>query len=201
MLTGLPRSLPTAHTKATLKKIVDHNYVRDLQFLVNGSYSDGASPDEWSFTQWQNPWTGSEYYFAAQLLAEGEIADGLSIVDDVFDRHDREGMRFNHTECSEYYARALSIYATYDAWLGVDFDVPNQHLKLAPKQWNENFRCPLVLPAFWGELVCEAGKLTIQVHGGNAQLSRLTIEGGVGLDHSFGSSIELKEGAVVEVSL
>jgi len=170
IIAGLPRSLDRQRVLATLRKIISKNYINELGFVVNGSYEDESFPDEWCFSQWQNPWTGSEYYFAAQLIAEGMVDEALSIISDVYDRYDREGMRFNHIECSEHYARPLSIYAAYDAFLGADFDVPLRKLSIKPVKIVRDTTIPLMLPALWADIKVDGNKVDINIFESTAKL-------------------------------
>lgn len=193
---GLPRSLDEAKTKATLRAIWEANHEPDLQFVVNGSYADGSFPDQWPFSQWQNPWTGSEYYFAAQLLAEGMVDEGLQVITDVFDRYTREGMRFNHIECNTHYSRAQSIYAAYDAWLGIDWDQPAQTLHLHPKQFDNELHAPVITGACWGALHLQRDGLRLTIDSGRGRLRRLHLEGIDLVDGAVSAEVDGKAVAV-----
>jgi uncharacterized protein (DUF608 family) len=151
-LVGLNRVLDRERVQQTLHRIVRENVHPELGFLANGTRRDGSFPDEWPFSQWQNPWTGTEYFFAAQLLTEGMEEEALSVIGNVFDRLSAAGMRFNHVECNTYYARPLSIFATYAAWLGLDFDVPQGMLRIVPNTSQKNIVAPLLTASTLGRL-------------------------------------------------
>jgi uncharacterized protein (DUF608 family) len=177
-LTALPRLLQRDRVRSTLRLTLQHNRNLDAKFLANGSRSDGSCPDEWPFSQWQNPWTGIEYFFASHLFSEGMEAEGLSVIRDVFQRHCEQGMRFNHVECGEFYSRPLAIFAAYRAWLGFEFDVPRGALRLAPVSKATQVNGLLICPMFWGrfELSTESDHFscTLEIVDGSALLNSLS---------------------------
>lgn len=159
LLTGLPRAPDPARVRAMLERILTYNLNEDGRFLANGSCPNDEFPDEWPFSQWQNPWTGAEYFFAAHLFAEGMEEEALHIVRNVFDRLDEAGMRFRHNECGDFYTRALAIYAAWQAWLGLLVDAPARHLRLLPKTRKTVVRAPFLCGAGWGWMIFWRGHL------------------------------------------
>lgn len=157
LLTGLPRALDFERVRSMLGRILTHNLNEDGRFLANGSCPNGDFPDEWPFSQWQNPWTGTEYFFAAQLFAEGLENEAIGILRNVFDRLDEAGMRFRHNECGDFYTRALSIYAAWQAWLGLLVDVPARHLRLKPNTSKTAIRSPFLSGTGWGQMTIQRG--------------------------------------------
>lgn len=157
LLTGLPRGLDPARVRAMLRAILTYNLNEDGRFLANGSCPNGEFPDEWPFSQWQNPWTGTEYFFAAHLFAEGLEDEALGILRNVFDRLDEAGMRFRHNECGDFYTRALAIYAAWQAWLGLLVDVPARRLRLKPNTRRADFRSPFLCGTGWGRVTVRRG--------------------------------------------
>lgn len=157
LLTGLPRALDPDRVRVMLRAILTYNLNEDGRFLANGSCPNGEFPDEWPFSQWQNPWTGTEYFFAAQLLTEGMEEESLGIIRNVFDRLNEAGMRFRHNECGDFYTRALSIYAAWQAWLGVLVDVPARHLRLKPNTRRAALRSPFLCGTGWGRMTIRRG--------------------------------------------
>ncbi len=149
-LFGLPAGLRPERVRATLRAVVGKNYHADARFLANGSSPDGGFPDLFPFCQWQNPWTGTEYHFAAHLFAEGLHDEALALIEAVHLRLAAEGMRFNHIECGDHYSRALSIYAAYLAWSGVHLDIPRGRLRLAPPASARPLTLPLITPTALG---------------------------------------------------
>jgi uncharacterized protein (DUF608 family) len=157
LLTGLPRALDPQRVQTMLRAILTYNLNEDGRFLANGSCPNGEFPDEWPFSQWQNPWTGTEYFFAAQLLSEGMEEEALGILRNVFDRLDESGMRFRHNECGDFYTRALAIYAAWQAWLGLLVDVPARSLRLKPTARQTALRSPFLCGTGWGRMTIRRG--------------------------------------------
>jgi uncharacterized protein (DUF608 family) len=130
---GLGSFLKTARVRRHLRLVLERNHQEENACVINGSYPDGHFLDGWPFMQWQTPWTGTEYFLAAQLYAAGMVAPGDDVVRWVHERHVREGMRFDHSECNNHYARPLSIWAAYAARLGLDVDAIHGRVALRPR--------------------------------------------------------------------
>ena len=154
LLLGLPRAFDGGRVRGMLRRILADNHHHDGGFIANGSCADGSFPDQWPFCQWQNPWTGTEYFLAAQLIAEGLVEEGLAVVRAVHARMDAAGVRFNHNECGDHYSRALSIYAVHRAWLGLTHDAVRGLLVLAPAGGEIEHHGPFFCAAAWGVVRC-----------------------------------------------
>lgn len=129
---GLGAFLEPGRVRHQLREILRRNYQPENRCVVNGSYPDQHFLDGWPFMQWQTPWTGTEYFLATQLYAAGMRDEGDAVIEWVLDRHVREGMRFDHAECNNHYARPLSIWAAYAARLGLDYDGYEGRLSICP---------------------------------------------------------------------
>ena len=129
---GLGGFLKPARVRAQLKLILDRNTQEENDAVINGSYPDGHFLDGWPFMQWQTPWTGTEYFLALQLYEAGMVKQGDHVIDLVYDRHVREGMRFDHSECSNHYSRPLCIWGAYVARLGLKYDGFRSELAIRP---------------------------------------------------------------------
>ncbi|MBD3240205.1 MAG: hypothetical protein GF331_06430, partial [Chitinivibrionales bacterium] len=129
---GLGAFLDPARVRKQLRMIYNRNVQDDNLCLVNGTYPDGHYLDQWPFMQWQTPWTGTEYFFALMCYAAGMVKEGDRVIDLVYERHVREGMRFDHAECNNHYARPLSIWGAYAARLGLDVDGYRKRLTIKP---------------------------------------------------------------------
>lgn len=178
LLLGLPRNLDRERVRGMLRLILERNTHADGRFLSNGSCENGAFPDEWPFSQWQNPWTGTEYFLAAQCFAEGLEDEGFRLVRDVHERHERAGLRFNHGECGERYSRALSIYAAYGAWLGVRYDAPAKTLHVEAKALALTYRGPFLAGTGWGRIAIADGAITITLASGSLPIERVLADDG-----------------------
>lgn len=137
---GLGAFLDPARVGRQLRLVLRENLQEENLCVVNGTYPDDRFPDEWPFMQWQTPWTGTEYFLALQLYAAGLLRAGDRVIDLVHDRHVAEGMRFNHAECSDHYARPPSIWGAYYARIGLDPDALRGRLRFAPAGTARRYR-------------------------------------------------------------
>ncbi len=108
--------------------------------------------DESRGGQWPTPWTGTEYYVAAVMAAEGLDAEALDVARNVYRRHIRAGMVYNHIECGEHYFRPLAAWAMLPALQGLVYDAAQGNLKFAPRTTPDDFDSVFVLPGAWGRL-------------------------------------------------
>jgi uncharacterized protein (DUF608 family) len=98
-------------------------------------------------------WTGSEYQVAADLLAEGMIREGLSVIRGVHDRYDgRRHNPWNEVECGDHYARALASWGCLLALGGFKYDGPAGALGFAPPWQAEDFKAFFGAAEGWGSL-------------------------------------------------
>lgn len=175
---GLGDFLDPKRVKKQLKLIYDRNIQEENFCLVNGSYPDGHFLDQWPFMQWQTPWTGSEYFFALQCYAAGMIKEGDRVIDLVYERHVREGMRFDHAECNNHYARPLSIWGAYAARHGVDIDGFRGIVTVAPQA---DYNGALVTAMMTGRMHYRKTKTTtsleIEVLDGRLPMRELVLSG------------------------
>jgi hypothetical protein len=129
---GLGAFLDPSRVRRQLLLTLKRNVQPENSALVNGTYPDERYPDQWPFMQWQTPWTGSEYFFALMCYAAGLVAEGDRVIALVHERHAREGMRFDHAECNNHYARPLSVWGAYAARVGLDYDGLRGTLAICP---------------------------------------------------------------------
>lgn len=158
---GLGAFLDPRRVRKQLKMVYDHNIQEENFCLVNGSYPDGHYLDQWPFMQWQTPWTGSEYFFALMCYAAGMVKEGDHVIDLVHERHSREGMRFDHAECNNHYARPLSIWGAYAARLGLDVDGYRRAVTIKPAG-DRPYEGALITTQAMGELQFKATKTRVE---------------------------------------
>jgi uncharacterized protein (DUF608 family) len=181
-LLGLPEALRPDRVRGMTELIEKTNRHRDGRFLANGTCADDSYPDEWPLAQWHNPWTGIEYFFAAQLFQQGLVGQGVGIIRDVYDRMAEGGVRFNHPECGNHYSRALSIYAAYLAYTGIEHIALEQRLVLLPCEPLDGHRLPLLTTGLLGELAIAADRWTVRIATGSAGLRALTLPAALRLE-------------------
>lgn len=171
---GLGRILDPTRVRRFLKLVLARNLQPEALALVNGTYADGHFPEPYPFMQWQTPWSGTEFFFAAQLYAAGLVDDGDRVVDLVFERHVREGVRFDHAECNNHYTRPLSIWAAYSARLGLDYDGLSGTLAVRPPD-GKSYRGALVTAAALGWLELGRARMSLELRDGRLRLAGLAV--------------------------
>jgi uncharacterized protein (DUF608 family) len=98
-------------------------------------------------------WTGIEYQVAADLIYEGMIREGLSIIRGVHDRYDgKRHNPWNEVECGDHYARALASWGCLLALEGFGYDGPAGLLGFAPRWQADDFKAFFTAAEGWGSL-------------------------------------------------
>jgi len=162
-LCGLGPIHPPDHVRSALRAVHRHNRQPE-EGLLNGA--DPRGRDDWRYFcrysargddealagQWVTPWTGTEYYVAAAMVAEGLVEEGLDVARDIYERHAAVGMLYNQIECGEHYFRPMAAWALLPALQGLVYDAATGKLRFAPKASPEDFDMIFVLPVAWGRL-------------------------------------------------
>lgn len=162
-LCGLPPLHNPARVRTALQAVFRHNRVPE-HGLLNGAdphprtdwryfarYS-ARGDDEQLAGQWVTPWTGTEYYVAALMIAEGLVDEGLTVAYDVYERHVAMGMLYNHIECGEHYFRPMVAWALLPALQGLVYDHATGTLHIAPQLAADAFDSIFILPCAWGRV-------------------------------------------------
>jgi len=96
-------------------------------------------------------WCGIEYQVAAHLIYEGLIAEGLSVVKGVRDRHDGERRNpWNEFECGNYYSRSMASYSLLLALSGFHYSAPDKSISFDPVINQDDFACFFSVGSGWG---------------------------------------------------
>lgn len=179
---GLGAFLNPERVNRQLDLILERNSQEENLCVVNGTYPDEHFLDEWPFMQWQTPWTGSEYFLALQLYAAGKLAEGDRVVNWVFDRHRHEGMRFDHSECNNHYARPLCLWGAWAMRVGCSYDALGRILTINPKTRPWRFSgllpCATATALLRLSLTAKRTHLQIEVSSGSIVLSDLILPPG-----------------------
>jgi len=185
-LCGLPPVHDPTHVRAALAAVFAHNR-RPEHGLLNGADPQGRTDwryfarysargdDETLAGQWLTPWTGTEYYVAALMIAEGLVDEGLAVAYDVYERHVAMGMLYNQIECGEHYFRPMVAWAMLPALQGLVYDQATGVLTFAPRTTPDAFDTVFILPCAWGRVTrtqrAEGVALHIRVVRGSLPLS------------------------------
>lgn len=125
---------------------------------------------------------GMEYAFAQLLMANGMMAEGVRVTAAVRDRYDGAKRNpWNEIECGSNYARSMASWGAMIILAGFSFDATRGHIGFAPRlQSGGMFRC------FWsganacGRVTLDAGRIRLEVLGGDLMLSSLGLPPGSG---------------------
>ena len=120
-------------------------------------------------------WTGIEYQLATQLIFEGFIEDGLTVVRAVRARHTGEFRSpWDDIEAGHHYARSLATWSLLIAASGVQYDGIAQTLSFDPIA---DGRYPFTTGTAWGVATIAGGDVTLDVSGGHLDLASLSLRG------------------------
>lgn len=146
-------------------------------YLANCAWpaGDGVSIGRHTANQADWPWTGVEYGVAAHLVLMGMEEEGVSVTRDVWERHERAGLRFNHVECGGHYYRALSSWAVYLALTGFAANAIKQSLTLSMGKAESRF--VVCTPSSWSVAEANGEGLTLTVRRGELVLKQLRLRG------------------------
>ncbi len=170
--------LRDARVRRALTAVVKHCTNPAHGYLSNCAWPKGGAVHIGRHTadQANMPWTGVEYAVAAHLMLMGMEKESLAIARNVWERHERTGLRFDHIECGEHYYRALSSWALYLAWCGFSVDETAGVLALRPR--SGKWQAVLNTSTAWGTARCCGPKtLRIDVAEGVLSLRTLLLRG------------------------
>jgi hypothetical protein len=114
---------------------------------------------------------------ASFLLMQGMTKKGLRVAEAVWERHERNGLRYNHIECGEHYYRAMSAWAMYLAYTGCAYDAGSAELSFSTRRGPGLFL--FNTPSCWGRVQIpgkKGGELSLEVVRGSLQLSAVSLE-------------------------
>ena len=170
--------LPDEDVRSALRAIIEHCW--NGAYLVNCAWPSGDRVDIPRTTANQADWafSGVEYGVAAHLALLGMDQEALSVARNVWDRHERQGLRFKHVECGEHYYRALSVWGVYLALTGFSMDALTSEIALkAPGARDAS--CLLCTPAGWGvaNAFAQDARLEVAMRKGTVEVKSLLLRG------------------------
>ncbi|NNC13553.1 hypothetical protein HII28_16925 [Planctomonas sp. JC2975] len=193
-LVGLGHILPADHVRSAVRSIHRHNFRRGFETyasvqrtyalndeagLVLCTWPNSGRP-RIPFVYSDEVWTGIEYQVATHLVYEGDVDEGLEIVNAVRERHD--GIRrnpWNEAECGNHYARSMASWGVLVALTGADWNAPTRRLRLAPVR--QAFRegkasLPFTAGTGWGVVDLDERRATLRVLGGDLDVDSVEVE-------------------------
>lgn len=162
---------PKDKVKQTLQSIWNYNWTTDVayqnkQHPPERTYADFGEPGLFICT-WPKSahmgekgvryrdevWTGIEYQVATNMIYEGMIDEGLSIVKGVHDRYNgKKHNPWNEIECGDHYARAMASWGVMIALEDFYYNGPEGVLGFNPKIRKEDFKGFFTAAQGWGNL-------------------------------------------------
>lgn len=147
--------------------------------LVNCSWPE----DEWLHAvdkdcwndQANTCWTGVELGFAALLIYEGLVEEGLAVIKSVDDRQRKDDKYFDHPEFGGHYYRPMSAYSIINAILGLH--IRGTEYTFAPKTQSLKNNMFFSLGNGYAHFKNNVGEglIRICVEAGSMVISKLTI--------------------------
>jgi uncharacterized protein (DUF608 family) len=190
---------PEDKIKQTLQTIWNHNWTKDVAAynklyppdrffarqgdagLINCTWPGSKHPGTKSVPYRDEVWTGVEYQVATNMIYDGMLNEGLSIVKAIHERYSPEKHNpWNEIECGDHYARALASWGILLALEDYHYDGPDGFLSFAPKIQQEDFNGFFTAANGWGNLVQHRSKdkqlNEIQVAYGELRLTKLQLQ-------------------------
>jgi len=164
-IAGIGYILPKEHVKQTLKSIYEYNFkdqldkiesvqrvycLNDESGLVLCSWPNGKRP-RFPFPYCDEVWTGVEYQVATNMIYEGLLDEGLTIVRSIRDRYD--GYKRNpwsEIEAGYHYVRAMASWGLINALSGYKVDMVKGTMSFDPKINTSNFKTFWINGKGWG---------------------------------------------------
>ena len=189
-LYGLGDIFDTSKVSTSLRTIYANNFKRRLGDIYNPCRVFGLDDEAGTvITTWlegevkpavpvpyaQETMHGMEYAFAQMLMANGMIAEGITVTAGVRDRYDGEKRNpWNEIECGSNYARSMASWGAMIVLAGFTFDATRGHIGFAPRlRQGDSFR------SFWsganayGTIDLSDGHVRLTLIGGEIALNEL----------------------------
>jgi len=113
------------------------------------------------------------------MIYEGLVAEGLSVVKGVRDRHDGERRNpWNEFECGNYYSRSMASYSVLLALSGFHYSAPEKSISFAPVINQDDFACFFSVGSGWGMYSQKSAGTTsasIEVRMGELELKEICL--------------------------
>lgn len=116
----------------------------------------GKGPD-WAALYLNECMTGFEYEAASNMIAEGLVQEGLSVVRAIHDRYAPSKRNpYNEIECGDHYSRAMASYACFISACGYEYRGPDSYISFDPRITPNSFKAAFTSAQGWGTFTQEA---------------------------------------------
>jgi non-lysosomal glucosylceramidase len=196
-LYGLGYIYPEQNVKKALQSIWKYNWAPQvgIQTKIHAperTYADFEEPGllvaTWPFEKHPGEngvryrdevWTGIEYQVATNMIYEGMVDEGLSIIKSIHERYSPEKHNpWNEIECGDHYARALASWGVLDALQGYQYNGPEKTMTIDPVK-KEEFAGFFTAAEGWGnfkrEIKNNVQNDEISIKYGKLQLIKLSL--------------------------
>ncbi|MCC6287032.1 MAG: hypothetical protein IT249_04040 [Chitinophagaceae bacterium] len=162
---------PEEKVKTTLQSIWKYNWAPDVSVQTKMHkperiYADAGEPGllvaTWPKSKHMGEegvryrdevWTGIEYQVATNMIYEGMIDEGLSLVKAIHERYSPEKHNpWNEIECGDHYARALASWGILLALEDFYYDGPAKTISFNPKIQKDHFKGFFTASEGWGTI-------------------------------------------------
>ena len=119
--------------------------------LVNGAWPKVPRQSFENTHDKDNVWTGLEYEAACDMLSEGLLQEGLTVVRAIHDRYNGSKRNpWNEIEGWDHYSRSMHAWNILLVLSGYTYDGPAGKIGFAPRITPEDFRCFFSAAEGWG---------------------------------------------------
>ncbi|MCL3781049.1 hypothetical protein EMN47_11735 [Prolixibacteraceae bacterium JC049] len=190
---------PEDKVEATLNSIWKYNWTMDVgphtkKFVPERYYANDGEPGllncTWPISEHLNEdavryrnevWTGIEYQVATNMIYDGMLEEGLSIIKGIHERYRPEKHNpWNEIECGDHYARALASWGILIALEDYFYNGPKGIMTFAPKVNQNNFNGFFTAAEGWGNISQKRKGSrqvnTIEVVNGGLFLTKVTVD-------------------------
>ncbi len=174
---GLPTFLAPDRVASALDAIMRMNYRPD-QGLRNCQWPGDTFLHPVAARCWVDQantcWTGVELAFAALLIYEDKLADGLKVIENVDRRYRHWGLYWDHQEFGGHYFRPMSAWSIIQACLG--YSLCNGVATFAPKTDRHDCRLFFMTPDGYGHYTETSAEIEVTLLKGSLSATLVRIQ-------------------------
>jgi len=185
------------HLHTAIGNVYKYNYREDFWNFINAYRAFSVGDDkglviatwpgndrpEFPLLYCDETMAGYEYQVAGNLLYEGYLLEGLTVIKSIRDRYDgKKRNPFCEFEWGNHYARSLAAYNAILALSGFRYDGYEKLVRLVPEIHPENFNVFFSVESGWGNISQtrqnDHQTIEVDVKEGNFGIARLNLYAG-----------------------